>query len=500
MEQLLERFGAYLEKNRAYDHAMGVLYYDMETAMPNGAAPVLGDTLGVLSEVSYERNTSAELMEMVQAVLDAGEEKVGENWYLTAKRIREQHERIACIPKDEFVAYQIELVAAQNAWRTAKCTNDFALFLPHLEKLVETNARFARYYKPDQPVYNTLLDEYEKGMTEEKLDVFFQSVREKLVPLLRRVMEKPSPDTSFLEKTYQIGLQREFSAYLMQVMQMDEARSTIGETEHPFTTNFTKHDVRITTHYYENAMASSMYSVIHEAGHATYELNVADDITRLPIGGGVSMGVHESQSRFFENIIGRSEPFIRHIFPRMQELFQSELKDVTPHAFYLAVNKAEPSLIRTEADELTYVFHIMVRYELEKRLFNGSLKPQDLPNAWNDMMITYLGIEVPSDAEGVLQDTHWSGGSFGYFPSYAIGSAYAAQLLHRMEQELPVWELVEKGDLSPIIGWLTERIYRHGSKYDPDQLMERAFEGSFDPQYYVDYLTEKYTAVYALDR
>lgn len=498
MEQVLERFSAYLEKSRAFEHAAQLMYYDMETTMPPAASPLLGDTLGVLSEVSYERSTSPELMEMIQTILDAGEDRVGENWHLVAKRLSEQHERTACIPKEEFVEYQVQLVAAQNAWLTAKRNNDFWTFLPHLEKLVETNARFARYYKPNEPVYDTLLDDYEKGMTTEKLDEFFKSIREKLVPLLRKILLAPAPDTSFLKKSYPVEKQRELSDYLMQVMGMDRTRSTIGETEHPFTINFTKNDVRITTHYFEDAVASSMYSVVHEAGHATYELNVADEITRLPIGGGVSMGVHESQSRFFENIIGRSEPFIRYIFPKLKELFPEQLDGVTPHDFYRAVNKAEPSLIRTEADELTYGFHIMVRYELEKRLFDGSLKPQDLPKAWNESMMDYLGIEVPCDAEGVLQDMHWSGGSFGYFPSYAIGSAYAAQLLNRMEQDMDVWGEVEKGNLAPIIEWLTERIYRHGSKYDPTPLMEQAFGEPFSPAYYVDYLVKKYTDLYHL--
>ena len=273
---------------------------------------------------------------------------------------------------------------------------------------------------------------------------------------------------------------------------------TIGEVEHPFTTNFSKDDVRITTHYHEKAFASSMYSVIHEGGHALYELNIGDDIKYSPLGGGASMSIHESQSRFYENIIGRSEAFLTYILPDIQKLGPKALKDVTPHDFYLAVNKSKPSLIRTQADELTYCFHVMIRYELEKQLIAGTLAVKDLPAAWNKLYKEYLGVDVPNDTQGVLQDSHWSGGAFGYFPSYALGSAYGAQMLKVMERDIPVWELVAKGDLKPIVGWLTERIYRYGRLLKPNELILKACEAPFDPRYYVDYLKNKYTEVYGL--
>jgi carboxypeptidase Taq len=284
----------------------------------------------------------------------------------------------------------------------------------------------------------------------------------------------------------------------MDVLGLDRNHCIIGETEHPFTTEFTKYDVRITTHYHEDMVEASMYSVIHEGGHATYERNIADEIAKTPLGRGVSMSVHEGQSRFFENIIGRSEPFIEAIFPKMQEIFPAQLKDVTAHDFYVAVNKAEPSLIRTEADELTYPLHVMIRYELEKRLFDGDLEAKDLPKEWNRMYREYLGIDVPDDRRGVLQDSHWASGLFGYFPSYALGSAFGAQLIKRMEREFDVWSSVRAGDLKPIVAWLTEHIYHFGSIKEPTQLMEEAFGAPFDPTYYTDYLTKKYTELYHL--
>ena len=495
IEQTVERYRAYLEKLRAYDHAMGVLSYDMNTIMPRGAAEVVGDTFGVMSEVEYDMMTSPETEAMQKEILEHRDE-ADKNLVRTAELAMEERERIACIPKDEYVQYTIDCAAAENVWHEAKQKSDFAMFLPHLEKLIDAQKRFARYYKPDAPIYDTLLDQYEKGLNTKTLDAFFAAVREKLVPVIAAIHEQP--DVSFLHRHYPIADQRVFSDYLMDVLGLDRNHCIIGETEHPFTTEFTKYDVRITTHYHEDALESSMYSVIHEGGHATYERNIADEIARLPIGCGVSMSVHESQSRFFENIIGRSEPFIEAIFPKMKEIFPEQLKDVTAHRFYLAVNKAEPSLIRTEADELTYALHVMVRYELEKRLFNGDLEAKDLPKEWNRLYKEYLGVDVPDDRQGVLQDSHWSGGAFGYFPSYALGSAYGAQLLKRMEQDLDVWALVREGNLKPIVEWLTEHIYRFGCLKEPTALMEEVFGAPFDPTFYTDYLTKKFTELYNL--
>ncbi len=498
IESAVRLFKDQLEKLRVYNHAMGVMNYDMETVMPKGAAPLVGETLGALSEACYRLQTDEAFVAAMETILQ-NPDAVDPITRREAERMNEDREYLASIPLEEYVEYQVAQTAASSVWHEAKVNNDFASFLPHLEKLVEMTGRFARYYKPDQPVYDTLLGLYEKGLTTETLDAFFSQVRGALVPLLERVMTcGREPRTDFLYRFYPKAQQEKLTEYLMRIMCMDPDHTVCGEVEHPFTTEFTKADVRITTHYHEDAVHYSMYSVIHESGHATYELNIADEIARSPLGSGVSMSVHESQSRFFENIIGRSEPFITFLFPKLRELFPEQLKDVTAHEFYLAVNKAEPSLIRTEADELTYALHVMVRYELEKQLFNGTLAVKDLPAAWNALYKEYLGIDVPNDTQGVLQDSHWSSGLFGYFPSYAVGSAYGAQLIKLMERDLDVWGNVSEGKLQPLIDWLTERIYRYGCRLDPKDLMEQAFEGPFDPKYFTDYLEKKYTELYQL--
>ena len=283
----------------------------------------------------------------------------------------------------------------------------------------------------------------------------------------------------------------------MEVLGLDRAHCTIGETEHPYTLDFNNKDVRITTHYYEDNVDFSMYSVIHEGGHAKYELGIRDDLQYTCLAGGVSMGVHESQSRFYENLIGRSKPFIEAIFPKMKEFFPEQLSDVTAGQFYRAVNKAQPSLIRTEADELTYCLHVMVRYEIEKQLIGGTLAVKDVPETWNRLYKEYLGVDVPDDKRGCLQDSHWSGGSFGYFPSYALGSAYGAQMLRNMEKDIDVWGPVSRGDLSGVSAWLGEKIHRYGGLMEPAGVVKNAC-GDFDPSVFADYLEQKYSELYSL--
>ena len=413
------------------------------------------------------------------------------------EELTRSYRQLQRIPADEYMAYAQLTNKASDVWHKAKENNDFAAFQPLLEQLVDVNRRFASYYDPDKAPYDALLNEYERGVDSVYLDRFFAVVRERLVPVIHAIGDREQPDDSFLHRHYPVESQRRFSDYLMDVLGLDRAHCTIGETEHPFTLEFNNKDVRITTHYNENNMASSMYSVIHEGGHARYELNIADEVQYTCLSGGVSMGVHESQSRFYENIIGRSRPFIQAVFPKLQEFFPQQLCDVTEEQFYRAVNKAQPSLIRIEADELTYCLHIMVRYEIEKQLIGGTLAVKDVPETWNRLYKEYLGVDVPDDKHGCLQDSHWSGGSFGYFPSYALGSAYGAQMLRNMEKEIDVWGPVSRGDLSGVSGWLKERVHQFGGLLTPTEVVQNAC-GSFDPTVYTDYLANKYSQLYGL--
>lgn len=498
IEQTVQAFKEKLRRMDAYGHALGVMSYDSETVMPRGGAAHVGRTLEILGTEVYKMETDPEYRALMEEILQHKDE-VDFVTFREAEEGLESLKRTEKIPMEEYVAYQVLANEAGQVWKKAKETNDFPLFAPYLEKLVDFNRRLAGYWDKDKAPYNVLLDQYEKGLTMETLDGFFSKLREELVPLIRAIGEKGQvAEEKFLHRTFPVHKQKLLSDYVMSVMTIDRNYCAIGETEHPFTTNFTREDVRITTHYYEKEFLSSLYSVIHEGGHALYELHTGENLIGSPLGTGASMSIHESQSRFYENIIGRSEAFITYIYPEIVKLNPRQFKGVSAHDLYLAANISRPSLIRTESDELTYSFHIMVRYELEKRLMEGSLQVKDLPAEWNRMYKEYLGVDVPSDSVGVLQDSHWAGGAFGYFPSYALGSAYGAQILASMEKELPVWELVGKGELQPIVDWLTERIYQYGCLLKPQELLHKACGADFDPDYYVSYLKNKFTEVYGL--
>ena len=498
LSQMVEQFKAHQKQMHAYSHAMGLLSYDSVTHMPAGASKTLGDTLGVLSEDIYKLETDPAYMELLKALY----ERRAELDYQTRRETEELYEeqrKLACIPMEEYVAYQVDQNAAQNAWHEAKERSDYAHFKPHLQKMIDFQRKYAQYITPGKPVYDTLLNEYERGLDTATADAYFETVKATIVPLVKRIMDKGwQPRHDFLARPCAIERQKDLSHYVMGVMTIDPRHCTLSETEHPFTTEFSKNDVRITTHYHEDQMASNLFSIVHEGGHALYELHIGDDLLHSSLGHGTSMGVHESQSRFWENIIGRSEAFCSLIFPKVRELFPEQMGDVTAHEFWQAVNMAQPSLIRTEADELTYSLHILIRYELEKRIFAGALTVDELPAAWNALYKEYLGVDVPCDREGILQDTHWSGGSFGYFPSYSIGSAYSCQIVKAMEKDLPVWDLVAKGQLLPVVEWLTARIYKWGSLITPPEVLQNCCGAAFDPTYYTDYLTEKFTALYNL--
>lgn len=497
VKEALEALDELQRKQSAYSHAMGVLYLDAATAAPKGSFEGRGKTMEVLSQVSYDLTANPENGALL-SYLEENRETLDIVRRRQVEVLRKDYEQLHRIPAEEYVAYSVLLNDAQTAWEKAKRENDFPAFAPYLQKIVDYNRKFAGYYNSDMAPYDALLNEYEEGMNTAMLDGFFALLRETIVPLLRKVMAAPEIDDSFLYRRYPVEQQRKFSDYLMEVMGLDRNRCAIAETEHPFTDGFNNKDVRITTHYYEDNLVSSMYSVIHEGGHALYELDADDCYNGTCLSGGVSMGIHESQSRFYENIIGRSSAFIHAIFPRVKEFFPEQLKDVDETMFYRAVNKVQPSLIRTESDELTNALHVMVRYEIEKQLISGDLTVAEVPARWKELYRQYLGVEVPNDREGCLQDVHWSGGSIGYFPSYALGSAYGVQMLARMHEDLgDIFAPVAQGDLSRITGWLKEHIHRYACLKKPGELFEDAC-GKFDPSFYTDYLAKKFSEIYGL--
>ncbi len=496
-QQALDAMQALQETLAAYHHVMGVTYLDASTCAPKGSYECRGKAMGILSRITYDLMANPDNDEMLSA-LEADIDSLSQQQKREVEVLRKNYDQLNRIPAEEYVQYSVLLNDAEAMWEKAKNQNDFELFAPYLEKIVDFNIKFAGYYDAGKHPYDALLNEYEEGLTMETLDGFFGQLRSAIVPLLERIGEAEPVDNSFLFRKYPVEKQKEFAKYLMEVLDMDPNFCAISESEHPFTNGFNNKDVRITTHYYENAPTFAMYSTIHEGGHAIYELDIDDCYNFSTLSGGASMGIHESQSRFYENLIGRSRAFTSYVFPKLKELFPEQLADVDEEMFYRGVNKVEPSLIRTEADELTYSLHIMVRYEIEKMLISREISVQDVPATWNRLYKEYLGVEVPDDTNGCLQDIHWAGGSIGYFPSYALGSAYGPQMLAVMQKEVgDIYQDVEKGDLSKARAWLKENIHRHSALYKPGELFERCC-GKFDAKYFTDYLTKKFSEIYDL--
>ncbi|MBE7009568.1 MAG: carboxypeptidase M32 [Ruminococcaceae bacterium] len=497
LNEAKEKLAALQQKTAAFGHAMGVIYYDGVTAAPKGVADNRAQTLGILSQEMYELSTGKDTVELLD-FLDANKDGLDRNEKRQVQLLLKDIRQMQKIPKDEYIAFQKLMVESDDVWHKAKETNDWKLFEPILEKVFDFHKKIAAWCAPEKKPYDYWLDRYEEGLTMERCEAFFATLREHIVPLLKKVQEKPQLDNSVLFGNFPAAEQEKFSYDLMKLIGLDLDRVGLATTEHPFTTSLGSHlDERITTHYYENDFSNSMYSVVHEGGHALYDTGGARELAYTVLDCGVSMGIHESQSRFYENIIGRSRAFCEYVFPMAQKYFP-QLKDRTVDEFYRAVNRAEPGLIRIEADELTYALHIMVRYELEKRVFAGEIEVRDLPREWNRLYKEYLGVDVPDDKRGVLQDSHWAGGNIGYFPSYALGSAYGAQYLRKMKETVDVDACVRAGNFKPINDWLRERIWQYGSLMTPAEVFQNAVGEPFDPTVFTDYLEKKYGELYGL--
>ena len=484
-------------KRAALAHAGGLLYCDGMTVAPEDSIEGRARTAGILSGMEYELAASAETQRLLDELEEHADE-LDEQTRRQVKVLRRETGRIIKIPPEEYIQYSMLTSEASDIWIRAKNSSDFALFAPYLEKLVAAARRMAALWNPEEEAYNVLLDNYEEGLTMSSCDEFFATVREGIVPLIEKVRQKQRTHEAFASLSYPLEGQEKLAYALMDLEGIDRRRCVLGTTEHPFTSGFNNRDVRITTHYHETSFLSSVYSVLHEGGHAIYEMGGDDRFNYTCLYGGASMSIHESQSRFYENIIGRSRPFAGKLLKTCREIFPEQLSGVTEEQFYREINHAGPSLIRTEADELTYSLHVMVRYEIEKRLISGELSVAEIPGVWNDLYEEYLGIRPKNDREGCLQDSHWSGGLIGYFPTYALGSAYGAQMLCRIEEQVPdMWDSVAAGDLGPVTAWLHEHIHQYSALYPPMELFERTC-GKFDPSCYIRYLTEKYTEIYGL--
>ena len=495
VQQKLQEFKSYLRKIGYLGNALALADWDMRVYMPKKAVDSRSDMITYLSGEIYKLETSDQMKEYLEYF-----EALDDLDIVTkamVKNCRKNYNQTKKIPEERYTEFVKVASKSGMAWEDAKEKSDFSIFLPYLEKVVEFKKEFVGYWGYEGDRYNTLLDFYEPSITVEKLDEVFGELKEGIVKILEKIKKSNvEVKSDFFNKSFPKEQQDEFSTMLLKKIGYDFDAGRLDESVHPFTTDFGNKDVRITTHYYENEFRSAVFSSLHEGGHGIYEQDIPDELEGTLLDGGASMGIHESQSRFYENIIGRSKEFWKFFYPEAQRRF-NQFDGISLENFYKGINEVKPSLIRIEADELTYSLHVIIRYEIEKELINGRVEVKDLPSLWNAKYKEYLGVEPTKDAEGVLQDVHWSDGSFGYFPSYALGNLYGAQFLNKMLKDVPdLYERIEAGDFSAMHQWLVENIHKHGAVYAPAELIKMVTGEELKAAYFIDYLYNKYSEIY----
>ncbi|MBT3241047.1 MAG: carboxypeptidase M32 [Chloroflexi bacterium] len=500
MKEKLEKLKSILAETQDLGFAGAVLSWDQETYMPNGGAEARGHILGTLGKIAHQKFTSDEVGKLLEdlesetADLDPDSDDAR-----LIKVTKREFEKNTKVPGDMIVEKANLTTASNMAWREARENNDFSLFAPHLEKLLDWNKRYVELFGPYDHIYDPLLDDYEPNMKTAEVKAIFDIVRPKQVEIIEAIAAKPEIDDSVLHQKYPIDAQTAMGNEIITAIGYDFNRGRMDTTHHPFSTTFGYGDNRITVRYEEDFFNPFLFAAMHEAGHAMYEQGVSKDLERTPLFGGTSLAIHESQSRLWENMVGRSKPFWDWYYPKLQERFPNQLENSDVNSFYKAINKVEPSYIRVEADEATYNLHIMLRMELEIDMMEGKIDIKDLPDAWNSRFEEYLGIVPDNDANGVLQDVHWSFGLYGYFSTYALGNLVSAQLWNRMLKDHPnVEEEIRAGNFTSIFNWMSEKVYRHGAKFDPQELVKSITGSNIDGDAYIQYLHKKFGDIYEL--
>jgi len=485
--------------------AASIVHWDMETKMPPKAIKLRSLQLAMLSRIGHKMSTDPEIGKFLGETMrhpeyDSLSTIQKRNVYLMKKNYDEQTK----LPEELVAETAKQQAITVDTWKKAKATKDFSMFKPELEKLVELRRKAAEILmevKETATPYDALVDIFEPKMTADAISKVFAELREGLISLIGKCKTaSKQPDTSILKRRVPIDIQRRFAGLLAEFIEYDikskEAGGRLDETEHPFTTGYYD-DVRITTHYYEDKFYSSIFSTLHEGGHAIYEQNLNPEWIFQPVGTGCSSGVHESQSRFVENIVGRSREFWICFLPKLKKLTGDIFSDIDLDKFVHAVNHVKPSKIRIEADEVTYCLHIIIRFNLERDLFANKIEVAELPQVWNQSYKEYLGVNIENDSEGVMQDTHWASGLYGYFPSYALGNIYSGQILARMEKDLSDWRnQLSKGNFHSIKQWLAKNVHSYGDLYDPADLVRKIVGEKISVKPYLNYLYEKCSKLY----
>lgn len=496
-EELITFFNEYKKICNAYQMAQSTMYYDIATVAPQNGIPKRNECLAILAGEAFSYQMNPDHLEKLKKLYQLLDEK--DDLKKELKLYFRNLEMIQFLPKDIYIDYTHTLVNSENIWHQAKEKKDYTLFHDTLVDVIQKQKDVLSYTQKKVSYYDYLLDTFQMGLNKEKYDLFFHSIKQELLPLIKQIIKRGRTiDDSLLYQSYDISLQEQFAVDLHQYMKVNPKECCMQTTEHPFTEFFSAHEARITTHYYTNNLKSAIFSTIHEYGHALYALQVREEYDGTTFKNSIGSAMHESQSRLLENHIGRHRSFWVYNYPKLQHYFPEKFNHISLDAFMDMLNAVHPSFVRTEADELTYPIHILIRYELEKEMFDGNIENKDLKQMWNDKYEEYLGIRPIHDDVGILQDIHWAGGNFGYFPTYALGSAYAAQFYHAMEKDLDIAYLLENGQFEEIAYWLKTHIHQYGAYYDADEILYKATGETFNCQYYIDYLKTKYSQIYQL--
>ena len=485
------------------ESAASVLHWDQETYMPEGGGAFRAEVLAYMSLMHHQMATGQKLKdelsrhidlhsgEIVNITLSEGEKRLV---YLLWKDLK----KLSVLPEEFVEEMSKHTSATQQAWFKAKQANDYSAYAPFLEKMIKLKKQEAEYLGYEDKPYDALLDNFEPGMTTEKVAKLFGDLKPRLVALVEKIRATDQVDDSLLQQSFDTDEQWKFGMKVAEKMGLDMNHARQDVSAHPFTIGFHPEDVRITTRLNDKMLLSGLFSTIHESGHAIYEQGLNKEEFGTPLGEAASFGIHESQSRLWENQVGRSKEFWTYELPILKEHF-SQLKDVKLDDWYRMVNTVRPSLVRVESDEVYYSLHIMLRFDMENMIINGDVDVNDIPKLWNEKMKEYFGIVPETDSEGVMQDVHWSFGGFGYFPSYAMGNLYGAQILEQADKEISgLWDKIEEGDFMPLKTWLNEKVHHHGRFYDPEELIHALSGEGLSSDPFINYLEKKYTEIYKL--
>jgi carboxypeptidase Taq len=499
MEEKMKQLREVLAEISDLKNIKALLDWDQQTYMPRGGAEGRGNQMALIGRLEHERFTSPELGKLLEDLKpyvenldpDSDEARI-------VKVTTRNYEKAVRVPTRHVVDFTQAKTLGQQAWMEARAKSDFAIFRPHLEKIVALRQEYAGFFPNFEHPYDALLDDFEPNMKTADVKLIFDGLRPKQVELIKAIAGKPQVDDTFLHQPFDEKKQWDFGVEVITRFGYDWNRGRQDKAPHPFTTSFGINDVRITTRVAPDFINRMLFGTMHECGHALYGMGAAPELDRTGLEDGASLAVHESQSRMWENLVGRSHPFWECFYPRLQETFP-QLVNVPLEIFYRGINKVQPSMIRVEADEATYNLHIMLRLELEIALIEGKVAVKDLPSIWNAKMQEYLGVTPANDANGVLQDIHWSSGAIGYFSTYALGNLVSVQLWEKINQDIPDLEQqIRQGQFGNLLGWLREKIHRHGAKFEPQELVQKVTGSRIDPVPYMRYLTKKYSEIYHL--